>query len=70
MIDFSIRNPLVVNLLLVIVLLAGVLSWYAMPQEMFPVVEQDKVSIKTVRWNWYNWHLNCTYSINGRNRLF
>ncbi len=48
MIDFSIRNPLVVNLLLVIVLLAGVLSWYAMPQEMFPVVEQDKVSIKTV----------------------
>ncbi len=48
MIDFSIRNPLVVNLLLVIVLLAGVLSWYAMPQEMFPVVEQDKVSIRTV----------------------
>ncbi|MEJ2465743.1 MAG: efflux RND transporter permease subunit [Candidatus Thiodiazotropha sp.] len=48
MIDFSIRNPLVVNLLLVIVLLAGVLSWYAMPQEMFPVVEQDKVSIKTL----------------------
>ncbi|MGD9163894.1 MAG: efflux RND transporter permease subunit, partial [Chromatiales bacterium] len=48
MIDFSIRNPLVVNLLLVIVLLAGVLSWYAMPQEMFPVVEQDRVSIKTL----------------------
>ena len=48
MIDFSIRNPLVVNLLLVIVLLAGVLSWYAMPQEMFPTVEQDKVSIRTV----------------------
>ncbi len=48
MIDFSIRNPLVVNMLLVVVVLAGVLSWYAMPQEMFPVVEQDKVSIKTV----------------------
>ncbi|MEJ2424320.1 MAG: efflux RND transporter permease subunit, partial [Candidatus Thiodiazotropha sp.] len=48
MIDFSIRNPLLVNLLLVIVLIAGVLSWYAMPQEMFPVVEQDKVSIKTL----------------------
>jgi multidrug efflux pump subunit AcrB len=48
LIDFSIRNPLVVNLLLVIVLLAGVLSWYAMPQEMFPVVEQDRVSIKTL----------------------
>jgi multidrug efflux pump subunit AcrB len=48
LIEFSIRNPLIVNLLLVIVLLAGVLSWYAMPQEMFPVVEQDRVSIKTV----------------------
>jgi multidrug efflux pump subunit AcrB len=47
LIDFSIRNPLVVNLLLVIILLAGVLSWYAMPQEMFPTVEQDKVTIKT-----------------------
>ena len=47
MIDFSIRNPLMVNLFLVIILMAGVISWYAMPQEMFPVVEQDKVSIKT-----------------------
>lgn len=47
MIDFSIRNPLIVNLLLLIILLAGLVSWYAMPQEMFPVVEQDKVSIKT-----------------------
>jgi multidrug efflux pump subunit AcrB len=37
-----------INLLLVIVLLAGVLSWYAMPQEMFPVVEMDKVSIRTI----------------------
>ncbi|MCG7948944.1 MAG: efflux RND transporter permease subunit, partial [Candidatus Thiodiazotropha taylori] len=48
MIDFSIRNPLIVNLLLVIILMAGLVSWYAMPQEMFPVVEQDKVSIKTI----------------------
>jgi multidrug efflux pump subunit AcrB len=47
-IEFSIRNPLIVNLLLVIILMAGVVSWYAMPQEMFPVVEQDKVSIKTI----------------------
>jgi multidrug efflux pump subunit AcrB len=46
-IDFSIRNPLMVNLLLVIILMAGVISWYAMPQEMFPLIEQDKVSIKT-----------------------
>jgi multidrug efflux pump subunit AcrB len=48
LIDFSIRNPLIVNLLLIILLLAGVISWYAMPQEMFPVVEQDKVRISTV----------------------
>lgn len=48
MIDFSIRNPLMVNLMLVIILLAGVISWYAMPQEMFPVVEQDKVRITTL----------------------
>ncbi|RDH91588.1 MAG: AcrB/AcrD/AcrF family protein [endosymbiont of Seepiophila jonesi] len=47
MIEFSIRNPLIVNLLLAIILLAGVLSWYAMPQEMFPTVEQDKVNIRT-----------------------
>ncbi|MET0010632.1 MAG: efflux RND transporter permease subunit, partial [Candidatus Thiodiazotropha sp. 6PLUC4] len=46
-IDFSIRNPLLVNLFLVIILMSGLISWYAMPQEMFPVVEQDKVSIKT-----------------------
>ena len=48
MIDYAIRNPLIVNLLLLIVLLAGVLSWYAMPQEMFPTIEQDKVSIRTL----------------------
>lgn len=48
LIRFSINNPLTVNLLLVFVVITGVLSWYAMPQEMFPVVEQDIVSITTV----------------------
>ncbi|MFC1684467.1 efflux RND transporter permease subunit [Pseudomonadota bacterium] len=47
MIDFSIRNPLIVNLLLVLVVLAGVLSWVGMPQEMFPTIEQDKIRIFT-----------------------
>jgi multidrug efflux pump subunit AcrB len=47
MIDFSIRNPLIVNLLLVLVVLAGVLSWAGMPQEMFPTIEQDKIRIFT-----------------------
>jgi len=48
LIEFAIRNPLIVNLLLALVLLAGVQSWYAMPREMFPTVEQDKVNIRTL----------------------
>lgn len=48
LIRFSIGNPLTVNLVLAFVVVAGVLSWRAMPQEMFPVVEQDMVSITTV----------------------
>jgi len=47
-INFSIRNPLVVNLFLVLIIVLGVLSWRSMPQEMFPVVEIDKVRISTV----------------------
>ncbi len=48
LIRFSIDNPLITNLLLGIVLVLGVLSWYAMPQEMFPVVELDMVRVSTV----------------------
>jgi multidrug efflux pump subunit AcrB len=46
-INFSIRNPLIVNLLLALVVLAGVQAWFAMPQEMFPTVEEDKIRILT-----------------------
>jgi len=46
LIRFSINNPLVTNLMLGIVLVLGVLSWRAMPQEMFPTVELDAVSIR------------------------
>ncbi|UCC57503.1 MAG: efflux RND transporter permease subunit [Gammaproteobacteria bacterium] len=45
MIRFAIANPLLTNLLLVIVIILGVLSWRAMPEEMFPVVQLDAVSI-------------------------
>ncbi len=45
LIRFAIANPLVTNLLLGIVVILGVLSWRAMPQEMFPVVELDSVLI-------------------------
>ncbi len=48
LIHFSIRNPLITNLLLCIIAIAGVLSWRAMPQEMFPLVELDKVRITTL----------------------
>ena len=46
LIRFSINNPLITNLLLVIVVILGVLSWRAMPQEMFPTVELDVVSVR------------------------
>ena len=48
LIRFAINNPLLTNLLLAIVVVLGVLSWRAMPQEMFPVVELDSVSIDVV----------------------
>jgi multidrug efflux pump subunit AcrB len=46
LIRFSINNPLITNLMLGIVAILGVLSWYAMPQEMFPTVELDAASIR------------------------
>jgi len=48
LVRFSIANPLITNLMLVLVMLLGVLSWYAMPQEMFPVVELDMARVSTV----------------------
>lgn len=48
LIPFSIRNPLLVNLLLLLVCFGGVLAWYGMPQETFPVVDLDKLRITTV----------------------
>jgi multidrug efflux pump subunit AcrB len=45
LIRFSINNPLITNLMLVIVVILGVLSWQAMPQEMFPTIELDAVRI-------------------------
>jgi len=48
LIRFSINNPLVTNLLLGIVAILGVLSWRAMPQEMFPMVELDAVQISVL----------------------
>ena len=47
MIDFSIKNPLIVNLFLLLVIVVGILSWKSMPEEMFPVVEKDAIKIIT-----------------------
>lgn len=46
-IDFSLKNPLLVNMSLVIILIMGVLSWKGLPQEIFPVVDLDMISITT-----------------------
>ncbi len=46
-IKFSISNSLIVNLLLVVIVVAGILSWRSMPQEMFPIVNLDLVRIVT-----------------------
>jgi multidrug efflux pump subunit AcrB len=46
-VQFSIRNSLVVNLFLLVIIIGGVLSWNSMPQEMFPVVNLDRIRIVT-----------------------
>lgn len=47
LIRFSVNNPLLVNLALIMLLVMGVLSWRAMPQELFPVVQLDMAFIQT-----------------------
>ncbi len=47
LIQFSLKNPLLVNLSLILLLILGVITWQKLPQEIFPVVDLDMVSIKT-----------------------
>ena len=47
LIRYSIRNPLIINLSLLLIIIMGVLSWRLLPQEMFPVFDLDKVKIST-----------------------
>ena len=47
MIEYCIKNPIVTNFLLLSIVVIGILSWRAMPQEMFPVIESDRISIDT-----------------------
>lgn len=46
-IRFSVDNPLLVNLALVLLLVMGIMAWRAMPQELFPVVQLDMAYIVT-----------------------
>ena len=46
-IHFSIRNSLVVNLFLIIIVIIGFFSWQKLPQEIFPTVDLDRVRITT-----------------------
>lgn len=47
MIRFSLHNPLLVNLVLVLVLVLGVLAWHSMPQEVFPVFDRNILQVRT-----------------------
>ena len=46
-IHFSIRNSLIVNLFLIIIVIVGFFSWEKLPQEIFPTVDLDRVRITT-----------------------
>ena len=45
---FSIDNPLIINLSLIMVLIIGVISWRLLPQEVFPNISLDMVNIQTL----------------------
>ncbi len=47
-IRYSINNPLIINMSLIIVMVMGFLCWRSLPQEIFPVVDLDLVRISTV----------------------
>lgn len=45
---FAVSNSLISNLLLLVVLVVGWISWKAMPEELFPEIETDRVSVRTL----------------------
>ncbi|MFQ5456026.1 MAG: efflux RND transporter permease subunit [Nitrospirota bacterium] len=45
--EFSIKNPVFVNLLFFIIIIGGIFSYSIMPQEVFPVIPLDKIVIST-----------------------
>ena len=45
MIEYFVKNPIITNFLLLSIIVIGILSWKVMPQEMFPIIESDSISI-------------------------
>jgi len=48
LVRFAIANSLITNLFLLLVIVIGVMSWQSMPEELFPEIETDKVSVRTL----------------------
>ncbi|MBN2329616.1 MAG: efflux RND transporter permease subunit [Candidatus Omnitrophica bacterium] len=48
LISFSVRNPVVVNMLVVLLIATGVPAYFFMVRELFPILPQDRVQIRTV----------------------
>jgi len=48
LVRFAIANSLITNLFLLLVIIIGVMSWQSMPEELFPEIETDKISIRTL----------------------
>ncbi|MFH2006946.1 MAG: efflux RND transporter permease subunit [bacterium] len=44
---FSLRQPVLVNLLTVLIIVAGLISWIKMPREIFPTIDRHAVTITT-----------------------
>ena len=47
-ISFSVRNPVVVNMLVIFLIITGVPAYFFMVRELFPILPQDRVQIQTV----------------------
>ncbi|MBN4053191.1 efflux RND transporter permease subunit [bacterium AH-315-L15] len=47
-VNFSVKNRVPVNLLLMVMIAGGVIGYHSMPREVFPVVSIDRVAVSTV----------------------
>ena len=45
---FSVKNPVFANLLLLLILVVGSVTYYHMPKEIFPIIPLDRIHIITI----------------------